>query len=95
LLAQVYDILSDSGVCYISIPYTEIGEEHHHVCRWKLKEIVNQTKKLGFIPYVLQKRKRFYGLGFWMPHCWLVLALKKKIVDSNSKNKSVYNLDFR
>ena len=82
LLAQVYDLLSEDGICFISIPYTEIGENHHHVCRWKKKEILDQTRKLGFIPKIVQERRRFKGFGFFLPHCWLVLALKKRF-DNN------------
>lgn len=92
LLAQVYDLLDEDGVCYISIPYTEIGENHHHVCRWTKNEIINQTKKLGFAPKVVQQRRRFNGLGFWLPHCWLVIKLTKKRIDSNKKNIETYNL---
>lgn len=94
LLAQVYDLLEEEGICYIAIPYTKISPEHHHVCRWKLKEILNQTRKLGFIPKVIQKRRRFKGLAFWAPHCWLVLALKKKIVESNKRNIDIYKLEI-
>ena len=78
LLSQAYNLLENDGICYISIPYTEIGPDHHHVCRWTQKEILDQTKKLGFIPKVIQKRRRFMGLAFFLPHCWLVLALKKR-----------------
>lgn len=93
LLAQVYDLLDDSGVCYIAIPHTEIGPEHHHVCRWKLNEIVSQTEKLGFLSKVIQKRRRFLGFGFWLPHCWLVLSLRKRVNNSNLRNKECYNLE--
>jgi len=65
LLSQAYDLLDDDGVCYISIPYTEIGPDYHHVCRWTKKEITEQTKKLGFIPKVIQSRRRFKGMGFF------------------------------
>jgi hypothetical protein len=94
LLSQVYDILDEEGMCYIAIPYTEIGENHHHINRWTKKEIMDQTKKLGFFPKVIQKRRRFKGLGFFLPHCWLVLSLKKRKVDANSANKEAYNLEI-
>jgi len=92
LLAQVYDLLAEDGVCYISIPYTEIGPNHHHVCRWTKKEILNQTSKLGFIPKIVQSRRRFRGLGFWLPPCWLVLELKKRRIKVNEANIKAYNL---
>jgi SAM-dependent methyltransferase len=92
LLAQVYDLLDNDGFCYISVPYTEIGPKHHHVCRWTKKEIINQTRKIGFVPKVIQQRRRFRGLGFWLPHCWLVLALKKRVNSTNEKNVKAYRL---
>lgn len=92
LLAQVYDLLEDDGICYISIPYTEIGPNHHHVCRWTKKEIINQTKKLGFMPNVIQNRRRFSGLAFWLPHCWLVLSLRKIKINTNNKNIKTYKM---
>jgi len=95
LLAQVYDLLEDDGTCYISVPYTEIGPEHHHVCRWTKKELLNQTAKLGFISKVIQKRRRFFGFGFWIPHCWLVLSLKKRTNNTNKKNIENYKLDLK
>ena len=87
LLAQVYDLLDDGGTCYISIPYTKLYNRKHslgewdsgHVCRWQLKEILNQTKKLGFKSRVIQKRRRFKNTAFCFPHCWLVIGLKKII----------------
>lgn len=94
LLSQTYDLLNDDGICYIAIPHTEIGPNHHHVCRWKAREIIDQTKKLGFIPKIIQKRRRYSGLGFWVPHCWLVLALKKRKTNSNLRNKDIYKLRF-
>ncbi len=78
LLAQVYDLLDKEGICYLSIPYTEISPTHHHVCRWKLKEIINQIKKIGFNYKIIQTRRRWKGLGFFYPFCWIVLALKKR-----------------
>ena len=90
LLAQIHDILDENGNCYISIPYTELlnkkkreekwsaGEwDVGHVSRWTLKEIINQTKKLGFNPQILTTRRRFKGLAFWLPHCWIVLKITK------------------
>ena len=93
LLSQVYDLLKVNGICYISIPYTEIGPEHHHVCRWTKKEILDQTRKLGFESKVIQSRRRFKGLGIWQPHAWLVLSLKKEIVNTNKKNILNYSGD--
>ena len=92
LLAQAYDLLEDDGVLYMAIPYTEIGEHHHHVGRWKINEIQDQLKKLGFGSKVIQKRRRFKGLGFFLPHCWLVLRAKKRKFNSNERNIKNYNL---
>jgi SAM-dependent methyltransferase len=94
LLAQVCDLLESDGKCYISIPYTPIGENMQHVCRWKLKEITNQSKKLGFNIKVLEKRRRFKGLAFFLPHCWLVLELTKQKISSNKTNIKDYSLNF-
>jgi SAM-dependent methyltransferase len=85
LLAQVYDLLEEKGVCYISIPYTNLNTGEHasgnwekgHVCRWKKKEILDQLFKLGFKPRVIQQRRRFKNTAFWLPYCWLVLELRK------------------
>ncbi|MAG39949.1 hypothetical protein CMI41_03205 [Candidatus Pacearchaeota archaeon] len=93
LLAQVYDFLGEEGVCYISIPYTEIGPEHHHVCRWKKNEILDQTRKLGFDSKIIMSRRRFRGLGFWLPNSWLVLALRTRAKNTNKKNLQAYNGD--
>ena len=87
LMAQAYDILDDDGICYIAVPYTELDLNRErqpnpyncHVCRWKLKEIINQMEKLGFIVDVAQKRRRFKDTAFYLPHCWIVLKLKKRI----------------
>jgi len=84
LMAQVYDLLTDEGVCYIAIPYTELYPKWKHEnpyqihhSRWTLKEITEQMNKLGFKVKVLQKRRRFKNLAFWIPHCWIVLELRK------------------
>jgi hypothetical protein len=85
LMAQVYDLLDEKGTCYISIPYTKLETrrfaredfEQGHVSRWKRKEILDQMKKIGFKARVIQKRRRFFNIAFWSPHCWLVLELKK------------------
>ncbi|MCF7910676.1 class I SAM-dependent methyltransferase [Candidatus Pacearchaeota archaeon] len=87
LMAQVYDLLDEEGNCYISIPYTKLdirreNQENHfncHVCRWTLKEIVDDMRKLGFLVRVLQKRRRFKNTAFFLPHCWIVLHLKKRV----------------
>ena len=94
LLSQTYDILDPDGRCYISIPYTPIGGDSIHVCRWKLKEIINQLKKIGFRIRIIEKRRRFKGLAFFLPHCWLVLELTKKKTSSNNPNIKSFHLDF-
>jgi len=85
--AQVYDLLDNDGICYISIPYTllDINREKQknkfncHVCRWSKKEIVDQMNKLGFKTRVIQQRRRFKNTAFYLPHCWLILELKKRL----------------
>lgn len=94
VLAQVWNLLEDDGVCYIAVPYTEIGTNHHHVCRWKLSELRNQVSKLGFRSRVIQKRRRLKGFGVFFPYCWVVLAIKKNTENSNTRNKEVYGLDI-
>lgn len=87
LMAQVYDLLGDGGKCYISVPYTpldlkrreDINPFNCHVCRWKLKEIIDQMNKLGFLVSVAQKRRRFKNTAFYLPHCWIVLKLRKRM----------------
>jgi predicted SAM-dependent methyltransferase len=92
LMAQVYDLLDNNGICYIAIPYTNllsgenIGKQYSagnwdngHVSRWKLKEIKDQMEKVGFKVKVLKKRRRFRNLAFWLPHCWITLELRKRI----------------
>ncbi|MBU3923826.1 MAG: class I SAM-dependent methyltransferase [Nanoarchaeota archaeon] len=87
LMAQVYDIMDDEGVGYISVPYTPLdldrsGQENSvmcHVCRWKLEELRDQLSKLGFMSRVIQKRRRFKNTAFYLPHCWLVLKIKKRL----------------
>jgi len=89
LLSDVYDVLQDDGICYISIPYTKIGHGHHHVRRWTRKEIIQQTENLGFTSEVIQSRRRFKGLGFFLPHCWLVLKLTKRLDNTGNDIKSI------
>jgi predicted SAM-dependent methyltransferase len=84
LMAQVYDILDDEGICYVAVPYTKlagtgIGSHPGHVNNWTLREIKNQVDKLGFHSKVLKKRRRFLNTAFFLPHCWIVLALKKRM----------------
>lgn len=87
LMAQVYDLLEDKGICYISIPYTKLDPKREkqenkfncHVCRWKKREIVDQINKVGFNVRVIQERRRFKNTAFWLPSCWLVLELKKRL----------------
>jgi len=83
LLSQVYDLLDDEGLCYIAIPYTKLagtgrGSHPSHVNNWTLKEIKDQLDKLGFHIKVLKKRRRFLNTVFFLPHCWIVLVLKKR-----------------
>ena len=92
LLAQVYDILDKEGRVYISIPYTPIGKNLEHQCRWKLKEILSQTSKLGFVPKVLEARRRFKNTAFFLPHCWIVLELRKKNISPSIANIKNYEL---
>lgn len=94
LLGQVYNLLTKDGVCYISIPYTPISDDSHHVCRWTLFEILDQVIKLGFMPTILQKRRRFKGLGFWLPHCWIVLELRTGNNKPSINNIINNNLDL-
>ena len=90
VLAKAHDLLTDNGVIYLSVPYTEISDEIHHVSRWKLKNLLEQVDKLGFESKVIQKRRRFKGLGFWLPHCWIVLKLKKRKINYNSVDVGRY-----
>jgi len=83
LLAQAYDLLDDDSKCYISIPYTKLDHTKKkglgsHINRWKKNELINQLKKLGFKGKIIQKRRRFKNTAFWLPHCWLVIELKKE-----------------
>lgn len=88
LMAQVYDLLKDEGICYISVPYTLLDLERKndvnpfncHVCRWKINELTDQMSKLGFLVTVVQKRRRFKNTAFYLPHCWIVLKLRKIIL---------------
>ena len=92
LMAQVYDLLKDEGVCYVAVPYDLSHPQHVQV--WTKKQIINQMSKLGFIPKVIQSRRRFKGLGFWLPHCWLVLELKKRKFNSTLRNIKDYKLEI-
>lgn len=86
LLGQIYDLLDEDGICYISVPYTKLdynrikqkNKFNCHVCRWKKGELIDQVLKLGFIPRVIQERRRFKNTAFYLPYCWLVLELKKR-----------------
>ena len=88
LMAQVYDLLEDEGICYISVPYTKLETGEHsdgrnwdlgHVSRWKLRELTDQMEKTGFETKILQTRRRFKKTAIWLPHCWIVLALRKRM----------------
>ena len=94
LMAQVFDLLHKKGYCYISIPYTPLNHNDSllewdldHVSRWQLRQIKDQMEKLGFNVKVVQKHRRFKGLGFWLPHCWVVLELNKRKMDISELNK--------
>jgi 2-polyprenyl-3-methyl-5-hydroxy-6-metoxy-1,4-benzoquinol methylase len=91
LLAQCFDKLEDNGNLYISIPYTGINSKKipkylnffykvhsEHVNRWTLKEIIEDLDKLGFYKKIIQKRRRFKGLAFFLPHCWIVIHCRKR-----------------
>ena len=87
LMAQVYDLLDDDGLCYIAVPYTKLDEDRKgqenpyncHVARWTSKELTDQMNKLGFLVKPLRKRRRFKNTAFFLPHCWLCFALKKRL----------------
>ncbi|MCH7850062.1 MAG: class I SAM-dependent methyltransferase [Nanoarchaeota archaeon] len=87
IMSQVYDLLEGGGRGYIAIPYTpldpkRIGNENPfdcHVCRWTKNEIIDQMQKIGFKVRVIQQRRRFKNTAFYLPHCWLVLELKKRM----------------
>lgn len=87
LMAQVYDLLEDDGICYIGVPYTKLDVERKkqenpfncHVVRWTYNELVDQMHKLGFMVSLLRKRRRFKNTAFYLPHCWLCFALKKRL----------------
>ena len=90
LMSQVFDLLDDDGVCYISAPYTKVWPTHHHVCNWTLREIKTQMDKLGFDVEVLWKRRRFKNIGFWLPHCWFTLALTKRLENGGGDKLNFY-----
>ena len=86
IMAQVYDLLDDKGICYVSVPYTKLypkrnekDKYQNHLVRWKKKELIDDMLKLGFNVKVIQQRRRFKNLGFWLPHCWIVLKLTKRL----------------
>jgi SAM-dependent methyltransferase len=87
LAAQVYDLLDDNGIFYVSVPYTKLDINRNkqknplncHVCRWKINELTDQMRKLGFNVSVIQKRRRFKNTAFYLPHCWLVLKMTKRL----------------
>ncbi|MBR9706749.1 class I SAM-dependent methyltransferase [Candidatus Pacearchaeota archaeon] len=86
LMSQVYDLLDDDGFCYVAVPYTKLDPKRQkeknsfncHVSRWKMNEIIDQMRKLGFNTRVIQKRRRFKNSAFLLPHCWIVLKLTKR-----------------
>ncbi len=87
LMADVYDLLEDDGRIYISVPWTRNYNFGYnpkkrkgfgrHLSRWKLKELIKEMKRLGFKVKILKTKKRYKGLGFWLPHSWIVLELIK------------------
>ncbi|MFW5846824.1 MAG: methyltransferase domain-containing protein [Nanoarchaeota archaeon] len=86
LMAQVYDLLDNDGTCYISVPYTKLfpkrreeNKYQNHLVRWKKKELIKDMDRLGFKVQVLQQRRRFKNTAFWLPHCWVVLKLTKRL----------------
>jgi len=91
LMGQVFDLLHDNGVCYISVPYTILETKKHsigewdlgHVTRWKLKELINQMSMIGFESEIIQTRRRFKNTAFWIPHCWIILKLTKGDFDKS------------
>lgn len=86
VMSKVYDLLEDDGVCYVAVPYTplypkreDLGNKYNrHYSRWTKRELVNQMDKLGFKVNVIQQKRRFKNLGFWLPYCWLVVKLEKE-----------------
>ncbi len=83
LMSQIYNILDDEGICYIGVPYTELDTKrkaglNSHVCRWRAHEIKDDMEKIGFSVKFLMKRRRFLNTAFWLPHCFLVLELRKR-----------------
>lgn len=88
ILAKCYDILDDNGFLYLAVPYdTNIHiPNHHHICNWTLKNLLEQVDKLGFNAEVIQTRRRFKGIGFWLPHCWIVLKLEKRLINYNNSD---------
>ena len=82
LMSQVYNLLDDGGRCYIGLPYTELDPQRRqglnsHINRWRDYEIYDDLKKLGFKVKFILKRRRFKNVAFWLPHCFLVLEIKK------------------
>ena len=82
LLAQAKDYLADDGCIYISVPYTKLNAPEDnalnvHVCRWTDKELEDQCQKLGYKTEWVVRRRRFKGMAFWLPHCFLILKLTK------------------
>lgn len=59
----------------------------NHVNRWRLNEFLEQADNLGFDAKVIQKRRRFKGLGVFIPHCWLVFRLTKRVDNQGHDHK--------
>ena len=87
VMAQVYDLLEDEGTCYVAVPYTKLDTNREgqanpyncHVVRWTKAELIDDMLKLGFRVKVIQQRRRFKNTAFYLPHCWIVLELKKRL----------------
>jgi len=93
LMAQVYDLLENNGICYVSIPYTKLDPIrknglNSHVCRWNDYHIKDQLEKVGFNVKFLFKRRfsKDKILGLFKifvpppsPHLFLILELTKRL----------------
>jgi 2-polyprenyl-3-methyl-5-hydroxy-6-metoxy-1,4-benzoquinol methylase len=73
VLSQIHELLDDAGKCYLSVPYTPLGDEH--INRWEQKELEMQLRMLGFYYRCIHKRRRFKNTAFWLPHCFLVYEI--------------------
>lgn len=103
LLKNAYNLLEDNGTCYISVPYTKLQKKGYsagdwdngHISRWKLKELKKFVSDYGFKHKVIQTRRRFIGMGFWLPHCWIVLELRKKRTFKVNRSRHMISEDLK